>query len=265
MMRSLWSRRSTRNCATGLSRADAVHAAVGEIFAAAAGIDADAGCGFHSAGVSRWHLTGVFFRALAVTMAVALLASLMLALTLTPALAAWIIRARRDRSKPPPRAQTKPAGGFFCARSSASMKSSSCSPCGIAGSPSASASSCSLPPGGNTATLDSNDFLPAMDEGGFVIDYIAPPGISLTEINRQMLQAEKILSSVPEIESYSRRTRRGTGRAPRRAQHRRFSGEARGRSQARSTEAVIADVRAAVQRGVAAASKWEFPRHPQRS
>ena len=50
------------------------------------------------------------------------------------------------------------------------------------------------------------DFLPPMDEGGFIIDYVAPPGTSLIESDRQMRIAEKILASIPEVESYSRRT-----------------------------------------------------------
>ena len=51
-----------------------------------------------------------------------------------------------------------------------------------------------------------SDFLPALDEGGFVIDYLAPPGTSLTETSRQLLQAEEILRANPDVESYSRRT-----------------------------------------------------------
>ena len=50
------------------------------------------------------------------------------------------------------------------------------------------------------------DFLPAMDEGGFVIDYHTPSGTSLAETSRQLLQAEEILRATPEVESYSRRT-----------------------------------------------------------
>jgi len=46
----------------------------------------------------------------------------------------------------------------------------------------------------------------ALDEGGFVIDYFTPPGTSLAETHRQLLQAEKILRTIPELESYSRRT-----------------------------------------------------------
>jgi multidrug efflux pump subunit AcrB len=51
-----------------------------------------------------------------------------------------------------------------------------------------------------------SDFLPPLDEGGFVIDYHTPYGTSLAETNRQLLQAEDILRATPEVESYSRRT-----------------------------------------------------------
>jgi multidrug efflux pump subunit AcrB len=51
-----------------------------------------------------------------------------------------------------------------------------------------------------------SEFLPAMDEGGFVIDYVAPWGTSLAETHRQLLIAEKIIRAHPDIESYSRRT-----------------------------------------------------------
>ena len=54
-------------------------------------------------------------------------------------------------------------------------------------------------------TLES-EFLPPMDEGGFVIDYFTPPGTSLAETNRELKTAEGILLGIPELESYSRRT-----------------------------------------------------------
>src|SRR5260370_12605486 len=50
------------------------------------------------------------------------------------------------------------------------------------------------------------DFLPAMDEGGFILDYFTPPGSSLTESNRILLHIEEILKSTPEVENTSRRT-----------------------------------------------------------
>lgn len=49
-------------------------------------------------------------------------------------------------------------------------------------------------------------FMPRMDEGGFIFDYWAAPGTSLTETDRMLRQVEGIVRSLPEVESYSRRT-----------------------------------------------------------
>ena len=49
-------------------------------------------------------------------------------------------------------------------------------------------------------------FLPEMDEGSIVLDYNSPPGSSLEETDRELKEVEKILKTVPEVESYSRRT-----------------------------------------------------------
>ncbi len=49
-------------------------------------------------------------------------------------------------------------------------------------------------------------FMPSMDEGGFVLDYRALPGTSLTETDRLMRQVEAILRATPDVETYSRRT-----------------------------------------------------------
>jgi len=54
-------------------------------------------------------------------------------------------------------------------------------------------------------------FMPTMDEGGFIIDYHAPPGTSLTETDRLMGQVEAILQALPEVQTYSRRTGLGLG------------------------------------------------------
>jgi CzcA family heavy metal efflux pump len=51
-----------------------------------------------------------------------------------------------------------------------------------------------------------NSFMPDMDEGTFVLDYASPPGTSLDETNRILMNVESILMSVPEVVSYSRRT-----------------------------------------------------------
>lgn len=49
-------------------------------------------------------------------------------------------------------------------------------------------------------------FIPHMDEGGFILDYICPPGTSLTETDRLLQQVEKIIREEPAVETYSRRT-----------------------------------------------------------
>lgn len=52
----------------------------------------------------------------------------------------------------------------------------------------------------------STGFLPEMDEGSIVLDYNSPPGTSLEETDRELKQVEKIITSTPEVEAYSRRT-----------------------------------------------------------
>ena len=54
-------------------------------------------------------------------------------------------------------------------------------------------------------------FMPHMDEGGFVLDFLSPPGTSLTETDRLVSQIESILSANPAVETYSKRTGGGLG------------------------------------------------------
>ncbi|MEP6632865.1 MAG: efflux RND transporter permease subunit [Luteimonas sp.] len=49
-------------------------------------------------------------------------------------------------------------------------------------------------------------FMPRMDEGGFIFDYRAAPGTSLSETDRLIRQVETLVRGLPETESYSRRT-----------------------------------------------------------
>ena len=49
-------------------------------------------------------------------------------------------------------------------------------------------------------------FMPAMDEGGFVLDYRAPPGTALADTNNLVKQVEEVLQATPEVLTYSRRT-----------------------------------------------------------
>jgi multidrug efflux pump subunit AcrB len=51
-----------------------------------------------------------------------------------------------------------------------------------------------------------SEFLPSFDEHAFVLDYVAPPGASLDETDRMLRHVERMLKETPEVESYSRRT-----------------------------------------------------------
>jgi CzcA family heavy metal efflux pump len=48
--------------------------------------------------------------------------------------------------------------------------------------------------------------LPVFDEGGFILDYVMPPGSSLQETTRVLNHVERIVRETPEVESTSRRT-----------------------------------------------------------
>ncbi|MCX6573660.1 MAG: efflux RND transporter permease subunit [Candidatus Aminicenantes bacterium] len=146
-------------------------------------------------------ITGVFFRALALTMVVALLTSLVLAVTLTPSLAAWLLRTRGGEAGAPREDHGGPLlqkvialyeTGVRAALKRRWLTIAACAGIIVLAI---------VLVGG----LES-EFLPPMDEGGFVIDYLTPPGTSLAETHRQLRYAEDIIRSVPELESYSRRT-----------------------------------------------------------
>jgi cobalt-zinc-cadmium resistance protein CzcA len=49
-------------------------------------------------------------------------------------------------------------------------------------------------------------FLPEMDEGSIVLDYTSPPGTSLEETDRILSDVDRIIETIPEVKTYSRRT-----------------------------------------------------------
>jgi multidrug efflux pump subunit AcrB len=140
---------------------------------------------------------GVFFRALAVTVGMALLTSLALALTWTSTLSHYFIRQRSGRaaeehhSVPP----------FLMNAYAATLK--------VTLEHKLVLLVFTLLLIGGAAlcfTHTGSDLLPAMDEGGFIVDYIMPAGSSLEETNRVITRVEKILKATPEVENTSRRT-----------------------------------------------------------
>jgi CzcA family heavy metal efflux pump len=155
-------------------------------------------------------VTGSFFRALALTMTAALLTSLLLALTWTPALSLVLLRTRaqdavrKESLKGSPDAGHKHAGRFMTrvlAIHARALEWALARPVMLG------LVCVALVVGGyfGYSALGS-DLLPEMDEGGFILDYIMPSGSSLTETNRVLAHVEQILHDTPEVEITSRRT-----------------------------------------------------------
>ncbi len=187
----------------GKSSADAVREAVGEILRPLVGSTIGPVLVFVPLAFLDG-VPGVFFRALAVTMVSALLASLVLAVTLTPAVAAWVFRDRRrggGDAGPEGAAGSGRVFGLVARLYERAARIAFGHPWLTLGM------SAAVFLGGIMVTLGlRSDWLPELDEAGTVIDYIAPPGTSLAETDRMLRQLEEIVRATPEVESYSRRT-----------------------------------------------------------
>jgi CzcA family heavy metal efflux pump len=144
--------------------------------------------------ISITGVTGTFFRALAITVGTSLLTSLFLALTWTPTLSHYLLRDKRHQSH-----QHGP--NRLTAFYAKVLRKALAYPFVLA-------ALCLLLVAGSYFAYNSlgSDLLPAMDEGGFILDYLMPAGSSLTDTNEVLLGVEKILSKTPEVETTSRRT-----------------------------------------------------------
>ncbi len=136
-------------------------------------------------------VVGQFFRALSLTLSAAVLISLVLSLTLIPLLARAWIHPRSERVEPG-RIQRAYASSlpFWLRR------------------PLMAAIAVALL--ATVAVVEywqvGTGFLPASDEGGFVIDYVTPSGSALDATDRRLRAIENVLEETPEIAVYSRRT-----------------------------------------------------------
>ena len=150
-------------------------------------------------------ITAVFFRALAMTLVTALLASLFLAIFFTPVLARVIFRRPAGPAETDMERAEQAGEGrimrWLTARYEASLHWS-LRHARLVLLASAGILICSVA----LYFQIGSGFLPEMDEGAFVGDYRMPEGTSLEETNRVLMKVEEILKETPEIESYSRRT-----------------------------------------------------------
>jgi len=153
-------------------------------------------------------VTGSFFRALAITMTIALLTSLSLAMTWTPALSLVLLRKHRES-----------LGGLHKDHGRLMRVVLRWHERGLTWSlnrPFVLLGICVVLILGSWFSYKAlgSDLLPEMDEGGFVLDYIMPAGSSLTETNRVLEHVHRILHDMPEVESTSRRTGLQMGLSP---------------------------------------------------
>src|SRR6185436_10295621 len=157
-------------------------------------------------------VTGVFFRSLALTMTVALLTSLVLALGFTPVLAERFVRAKVRRDGPDDesemladeREEEQEHGlilGAIVRRYEWLLGHALDNRVLVLIVMVAVLLGSYL----LYRSLGS-EFLPEFDESAFVLDYTAPAGASLAETNRMLGHVEEMLMKTPEVESYSRRT-----------------------------------------------------------
>jgi len=145
-------------------------------------------------------VTGVFFRSLALTMAVALLTSLVLALAFTPVLAERFVRAKPGDVAGDEVPQGRVLGAII--RRYETVLGVALDRRWIVGL------TIVLVLAGSYALYNvlGSEFLPEFDESAFILDYLAPPGSSLAETDRMLQRVEELLMKTSEVESYSRRT-----------------------------------------------------------
>jgi len=141
-------------------------------------------------------VTGAFFKALSLTMASALIISFALAWLAVPLLSAMMLRESGPGGSRPLRAAHLVGSGYR-----ALMRRLVPRPWLI------TVPLLTLAALGYLAyQAVGSGFMPVMDEGGFVLDYRAPPGTSLAETDRLLAQVEEILIANPQVASFSRRT-----------------------------------------------------------
>jgi CzcA family heavy metal efflux pump len=187
----------------GQGRIDAVRSALGEIMKPLIGSTITPVVVFLPLVVVTG-VTGSFFRALAITMTVSLLTSLVLALTWTPSLGLVLLKDRDIEVTPEDLAAHHEPGklmGRVMGWHKTALEWS-------LGRPLWLGALCLVLVVGTFFAYRGlgSDLLPEMDEGGFVLDYIMPAGSSLQETNRVINHVEQILREQPEVESTSRRT-----------------------------------------------------------
>jgi CzcA family heavy metal efflux pump len=135
---------------------------------------------------------GQFFRALSLSLSVAVLISLLLSVSIVPLMGRWA--AVRHRRASEAHGRLDRAYGRLLGV--------------VVGRPVVAVAFAAVLAAVAAAFfyLVGTGFFPAADEGGFVLDYLTPAGSALSETDRQVRAIEKVVADTPEVAAYSRRT-----------------------------------------------------------
>lgn len=148
-------------------------------------------------------VTGQFFSALTITLASAVAFSLLLALFVTPIMCAqWLTSFQKKEAESQTSLTTVPHSKPTNALFRKLLNSFLSLPPIIAVAFAAGILCCSIGLFGRIGT----DFLPAMDEGSYVLDYLMPAGTSLNETDKICKRIEDVIAKTPEVAAWTRRT-----------------------------------------------------------
>jgi len=158
-------------------------------------------------------VVGQFFAALSLTLTIAVLISLLLALSIIPLLADQFLATQDAAAPPAPARAAAPAGlaalgarigGWLDGLGTAYVRALGA----VLHHPRRMlvGAAALIVAGVAAQRFVGSGFLPDMDEGAFVLDYWTPGGTALTETDRELRIVEGILARTPEVTGTSRRT-----------------------------------------------------------
>ncbi len=141
-------------------------------------------------------VTGAFFKALSLTMAASLVISFFVAWVVVPLVTEWLVTEADAETEEEGPVMARVLGAYE-ALMGPLLRRPGMILFVVAGL---------VALGYGAFKFTGSGFLPHMDEGGFILDYRAPPGTSLAETDRLLRQVGHIISSNPWVQTYSRRT-----------------------------------------------------------
>lgn len=140
-------------------------------------------------------VSGTFFRSLAITLGAGLTISLALALYVTPALELAFTRWRRARAHR--RAAMRRISDTISRSLTLLGNRLWVAPLLVVAA---------VAVGGLVFSRIGTDYMPAMDEGAFILDYTTPAESTLADTENLLSHIDNILRQTPEVEAFSRRT-----------------------------------------------------------